>query len=349
MNCRILIVPDKFKGTLTAAQAARAIASGWLRARPGDQVDLQPMSDGGDGYGEILSPLLHAVPQTVVTVDAAHRPIRVRWWWNSRDRVAVIESALVIGLARLPKGYFHPFQLDTFGLARVFQDAAKRGATAIHIGIGGSATNDGGFGLARGMGWRFHDEQGSEILEWWQLNRLASATPPGKSWDVPVTVGVDVNNRLLGPRGCSAVYGPQKGLRSWDLSYAEGCLNRLRRIVRESVAMDFATKPGAGAAGGLGFGLMAFLGAKCESGFELFARFSDLKERIRAADCVVTGEGAIDAQTFMGKGVGEVVRLCRQYKVSCLGLAGRVETPDLARRYFTHFDSLVPFGGRQEG
>ena len=146
MPLNVLIVPDKFKGTLTAAAAAQAIARGWRRARPKDQLELLPMSDGGDGFGEVISQLLHARAQSIKTVDAAHRPCKAAWWWEPESRFAVVESAKVVGLAMLPPRAFHPFQLDTFGLGAVLRAAQSRGARQILIGIGGSATNDGGFG-----------------------------------------------------------------------------------------------------------------------------------------------------------------------------------------------------------
>ena len=160
---RILIIPDKFKGTLTAEAAAEAIARGWRKARPQDALDLLPMSDGGDGFGEVISRLLAAKVQTIKTVDAAHRPCLAKWWWEPKTKTAIVESATVIGLAMLPSKQFHPFDLDTFGMAAVLRAAAAKGARRCLIGIGGSATNDAGFGLARGLGWEFLDPDGLHI------------------------------------------------------------------------------------------------------------------------------------------------------------------------------------------
>ena len=160
MPLHVLIIPDKFKGTLTAAAAAEAIARGWRKARPHDSLDLLPMSDGGDGFGEVTSALLRARVQRVKTVDAAHRPCVARWWWEPRTRTAIIESAAVIGLAMLPPRRFHPFQLDTLGLGAVVRAAREKGGRRCLMGIGGSATNDGGFGLARALGWEFLDRSG---------------------------------------------------------------------------------------------------------------------------------------------------------------------------------------------
>lgn len=178
MSLTILIAPDKFKGTLTAHQAAEAIHSGWREVRPEDSFHLLPMSDGGDGFGQVLSVLLDGKAQTVKTVDAAHRPIVGQWWWEPTTRTAIVESAAIIGLAKLPAGRFHPFELDTLGLATVLQAAAEQGARRCVVGIGGSATNDGGFGLARGLGWRFLDRAGQEIEGWTGLAELDCIQAP---------------------------------------------------------------------------------------------------------------------------------------------------------------------------
>jgi len=342
MPLHVLIIPDKFKGTLTAAAAAQAIARGWHRARAGDSLDLLPMSDGGDGFGEVTRALLKARVQYVKTVDAAHRSRLARWWWEPRTRTAIIESAAVIGLAMLPPKRFHPFQLDTLGLGAVVRAAVKRGARRCLLGIGGSATNDGGFGLARALGWEFLDRTGDSIEQWTSLSRLERIRAPRRRrWFSALLVATDVQNRLLGARGASRVYGPQKGLREQDFALAERCLGRMAQVVRRELGHDFAREPGAGAAGGLGFGLMAFLGAEMQPGFDLVARQASLERRLSAADLVVTGEGAIDRSTLMGKGVGQVGRRCRQLKIPCIGLAGMVDISPGAGTCFAQTHALT--------
>jgi glycerate kinase len=346
MPLRVLIVPDKFKGTLTAEAAAEAIAQGWRQARPDDALALLPMSDGGDGFGAVMSRLLAAEARLADTVNAAHEPRQAPWWWTPQRRTAILESAQVIGLALLPPGKFHPFELDTFGLGGVVKAAVALGAERVLLGIGGSATNDGGFGLARALGWEFRDTSDRAIERWTELASLAQLVAPAPLVSRPsFVVAVDVQNPLLGPTGASRIYGPQKGIREADFALAEACLGRLADVVRRDLNLDVASEPGAGAAGGLGFGLRAFCGARLESGFALFARHARLEERIRAADLVITGEGAIDASTLMGKGVGEVARLCGKQAVPCLGLAGRLSEASLARvseNPFTRLAALAP-------
>lgn len=294
------------------------------------------MSDGGDGFGAVLGELLRAKIQKVKTVDAAHRPCEANWWWEPKTKTAVIESANIIGLAKLPPGKFHPFNLDTFGLGAVILAAKKKGARHCVIGIGGSATNDGGFGVARSLGWKFFDRNGVAIERWTELDRLARiASPTRTRWFKELIVAVDVQNPLLGARGATRVYGPQKGLRPEDFAKAEKCLRTLA-----NVSKSHTKTPGAGAAGGLGFGLMAFLGAKAKPGFELFMRFAKLEKRLRAADLVITGEGCIDQSTFMGKGVGEIGRRSQKHKIPCIALAGAITARDSAERFFAEAHAL---------
>jgi len=340
MPLKVLIIPDKFKGTLTARQAAEAIARGWRECRPRDTLELLPMTDGGDGFGEIISGLLRAKVRTAATVDAAHRPCRAKWWWEPQSKTAVIESAGVIGLAGLPPKKFHPFELDTFGLGPVVRAAAKKGAVRCLVGIGGSATNDAGFGLARALGWIFLDRRGNPITHWTQLHSLSGVRPPRRTrWFEQLIVAVDVRNPLLGARGCSRVYGPQKGLNRQDFPRAESCLRRLAAVLEQRLHRGRAREPGAGAAGGLGFGLACFLGAQLRPGFELFARKANLIQHLRRADLVITGEGAMDASTFMGKGAGEIARWCLQLKIPCIGLAGQMTSHH--KKLFTAQNSLV--------
>jgi glycerate 2-kinase len=346
---KVLVVPDKFKGTLTAREAAGAIARGWAAVRPGDELDLLPMSDGGDGFGEIMSSLLGAAATVTPTIDAAHRPCDATWWFQEQTRTAIVESARIIGLAQLPPGNYHPFDLDTEGLGEVVHAAAKQGARRCIIGIGGSATNDAGFGMARRLGWGFFDEPGANLQRWTELNRLSSVAPPPQ-WQLfdELIVAVDVQNPLLGPKGCTRVYGPQKGLRPGDFAPAEQCLQRLASVLQQQLRLDFANTPGAGAAGGLGFGLLTFAGARLAGGFELFASQAQLRQRLQKSDLVITGEGAIDRQTLMGKGVGQVANLSRDVGVLCLGLAGIVRQRAKAEDLFAQAHALTDITSSRE-
>ncbi len=347
---RVLIAPDKFKGTLSAEAVARTIAQGWRKVRPDDDIRLLPISDGGDGFGPVLGRLLNARTQSLITCNAARQPVRARWWWVAEKRLAIIEAAQANGLAQLPKGRYHPFELDTLGVARPLEFALRKGAQHCIVGVGGSATNDGGFGLAIGLGWVFLDRAGQRILRWTDLHRLDRMVPPAQDsparprssgsgaserlhLDPPnpsngsalcrVTVATDVDNPLLGPQGATRVYGPQKGLTPADHPIAEKNLRRLAQVVERQLGFD-SSAPGAGAAGGLGFGLMAFLGAERRLGFDVFADCSQLDRLLKQSDLVITGEGSFDDQSLMGKGVGQCIQRCSRQKRPVIVLAGRV-------------------------
>jgi glycerate kinase len=336
---KVLIVPDKFKGTLRANEAADAIAAGWRQARANDELELLPMSDGGDGFGEIIGRLLAADRCTTQTVNAAHENIQADWWWSEKTQTGVVESARVIGLAMLPPGRFHPFELDTLGLGHLLREIARehRGCRLI-VGIGGSATNDGGFGMARGLGFRFMDGTDNCLDRWLELDRAlhvraATDEPPFAE----VVIATDVENPLLGESGATRVYGPQKGMRVEDFPIAEKCLERLAQVVARDLNLDAAAEPGTGAAGGLGYGLRVFLRGRFEPGFQIFADLSGLREKIEDADLVITAEGCIDAQTGMGKGTGAVLNLARAAGKPCFGLAALLGEESGA----TAFDKLL--------
>ena len=339
MSRRVLIIPDKFKGTLTARQAAEAIAEGWSKARPDDELELLPMSDGGDGFGQILGEILGAEARTVETVDAAHQPCTASWWWLADSKTAIIESANVIGLAMLPNGEFHPRDLDSQGLAAVLQAASDAGAKRCVIGIGGSATNDAGTGMARGLGWQF---AGSAPIEHWpDLTRLESIERPTAPLGIPrLEVAVDVQNPLTGPHGCSAIYGPQKGLAPDEIEPADAALLRLAEISAKDLDTR-ADTPGDGAAGGLGFGLRCFAGGILRPGFDLFAEQVGLIDRLKEFDLVITGEGSIDPSTLMGKGVGELAARCRELELPCIGLGGVVSDSNEVAQAFTTAAGVV--------
>ncbi len=348
---RVAIVPDKFKGTLSAAEAAGVMARGWRRVRPEDCLELIPMSDGGDGFGEAIALQEQGRRRRAKTVNAAGESLWAPWWWTPQSRTAILETAQVVGLAQLPKGKFHPFELDTAGLGILIAKVLRReAASRLLIGLGGSATNDGGFGMARSLGWQFFGRNGKPIVRWTDLVELESVTAPSRGGfggsalgrgGLKVAVAVDVQNRLLGAEGASRIYGPQKGLRERDMPGAEACLARLAECFRQLTGRDEGACPGAGAAGGLGFGCCVFLGGELCSGFEVFAGRAQLERRLRRADLVLTGEGAIDPSSLMGKGVGQVAAWCRRLRKPCVALGGSV-SGQVAASVFWRLYSIVP-------
>ena len=300
----------------------------------------------------MLAKLLRAKRRVTTSYDAAHRFIHPYWWFRGETRTAIIESAMVVGLAMLEEEERHPMRLDSMGLGELMFYCSRSGrsrqktARRAIIGIGGSATNDAGFGMAAELGWKFLDKAGREIQQWPNLVKLEKMTPPDPD-ELPlcllekVTVAVDVQNPLLGPNGCTRVYGPQKGLREEDMPKAERALTRLAEVWEAQTGKDAASLPGAGAAGGLGFGLHCFAGAEIRPGFEIFAEAAKLPGLLQKADLVITGEGAMDRQTVMGKGVGELAKLALEHDRFCIGLAGQLHDEEKLRRHFLHCDALT--------
>lgn len=324
---KVCICPDKFKGSLTATEAATHIANAWAEIRPQDQLTIIPVTDGGDGFGALLGESLGMRLQVTPTCDSSGQPI-VGSWWRSEDGMGVFETATVIGLAALEPGKYHPFDLDTRGLGAVFQAMKSSATRHVVVGIGGSSTNDGGFGLARALGWTFEGKDGAAIERWTDLADLERIIPPDPAVAIQfdkVTIAADVSNPLLGPEGATRVYGPQKGIQDDDFETAEENLSRLSEVVDAYFGKPYSTNPGAGAAGGLGFALSAFLNGEFQSGFDLYAAKVGLGPAIDSADLVITGEGAIDSSTAMGKGVGAAWDLAQKAGARAILLGGQAK------------------------
>lgn len=253
----------------------------------------------------------------------------------------MVESASIIGLAMLHETDRRPLNNDSTGLGLALKQIERDGATHTIVGIGGSGTNDGGFGVARQLGWRFLTEKQDEIGQWPDLSFLASIVAPVNRFSIPLTIAVDVQNPLLGATGCSRVYGPQKGLTEADLPRAEAALEQLAEVWKSQTGEDAACLQGAGAAGGLGFGLHCFAGAKIRSGFEIFAETAQLESLFMDADLVITGEGAMDRQSIMGKGVGELAKLAKSNRCRCIGLAGNLDDRETLLQHFGACSALT--------
>ncbi len=322
----MVVAPDKFKGTLTAAQAAAHITAGLRRARPGLAVEQIPVADGGDGT-------------VAAAVAAGYRPVRLtvrgpagppaeaEFAW--RDGTAIIEAAQASGLVRLPGGRPQPLTATSYGVGELIAAAAARGARRIVLGLGGVASTDGGAGMLQALGGRLTDQAGRELAPGGAalaaLDRLdlTGLTPLA---DVEVLVASDVDNPLLGSHGAAAVYGPQKGASAADVAILETALTRWADISERARAghshwaggedgrrpmtrtVRLRDEPGAGAAGGLGFAALAFLNAWIRPGIALLLDMISFTERLAGARLVITGEGSLDAQTLRGKAPAGVAR-----------------------------------------
>jgi glycerate kinase len=334
-SVRILVAPDKFKGSLSAIEAADAIALGLEHALPLARFHKIPLADGGEGTAEQFIKVFGGQMIECETTDALGRPIRATYGWTPSLRQAVIEMSAASGLWRLREDERDPLRATTFGVGTLMIDAARRGARKILVGLGGSATNDAGAGMAAALGHRFLDERGVPLTptprNFPQIRRIERSP---RLFAPEVVAISDVRNPLLGPNGASRVYGPQKGAAPAMVEELERHLANFADLVRRDLNCDFRATPGAGAAGGLGFGLLSFCQATIRSGFDTFAEMIELDRLIRSVDLVVTGEGLLDPQTLEGKGPGGIAQRARDAGKPVIAFAGAVRgEPMLSERF----------------
>jgi glycerate 2-kinase len=321
---RVVVAPDKFKGSLTAAEAADAIASGLLDKRPDLDIARVPIADGGDGT--VAAALARGFTEVVVEA-AGPTGIRVRTSYARIGTQSVVELAAVCGLDRLPGRRPDPLGASTYGLGEVLRHAIEHGAHEILLGVGGSASTDGGAGMAQALGARLLDAEGGDLRRGGAaLTSLVSLDLSGLRRTVGnarIVVASDVDNPLLGPRGAAAIFGPQKGADSEDVRLLEAGLTSWSSVVCEAVGRDYADHRGAGAAGGTGFAALALLGAELRPGIELILDMLRFDEALAGADLVITGEGSLDEQSLSGKAPIGVARAAARQSVPVVAVAGR--------------------------
>jgi glycerate 2-kinase len=333
---RILIAPDKFKGTLSAREVAEAIASGLRDVLPDAKIDIVPLADGGEGTAEVISNALGAEWVKCEAHDPLGRQIEAGYGWVGKQKLAVMEMSEAAGMRRLGDKKRDPLRATTFGVGEMILHAHRGGAIEILIGLGGSATNDGGFGMARAIGYRFFDAKRAHEFRAavGKLINLEQIQKP-KHLSLPkITTAVDVKNPLLGSNGATRVFGPQKGVTADRMKILERALTRLADVVAKEFGFDHRKEPGAGAAGGLGFGLMSFCRAKIRSGFDVVAESVGLESRIKDVDLVITGEGSLDRQTLEGKTPAGVARLAHKLGKRVLAFVGRASDDPELRKLF---------------
>jgi glycerate kinase len=326
---RVLIAPDKFAGTLTAVEAAEAIAEGWRRRAPRDETVLVPMADGGPGFCDVLHASLGGDLLALTVSGPYGDPVPATVLLTGET--AYVESAQACGLHLTPREQRDPGRATSSGVGELLAAGVDAGARRIVVGLGGSATNDGGAGLLAALGYRLLDQQGEEIAPTGgglqQLQRIDSSARDCRLDDVVIDVACDVTNPLLGPTGASLVFGPQKGADANAVELLEGNLTRWAAILRRDLGRDVAAVLGAGAAGGLGAGLLAVADARLKRGVELVIEAVGLREALLGADLCLTGEGALDGQTAFGKTAEGVARTCRSLGVPCVVVAGSLRPP----------------------
>ena len=325
---KVVVAPDKFKGSLSAPDAARAMARGVAAACPEASLVLVPMADGGEGTVEALVAATGGTFREANVTGPLGEPVVARFGLLGDGTTAVLEMATASGLVLVPRERRDPLRATTRGTGDLLRAALDLGVTSIILGIGGSATNDGGAGLAQALGARLLDEDGQELSPGGaalaRLDRIDAFGLDPRLARTSIRVACDVANLLCGPTGASAVYGPQKGATPEDVARLDATLAHYARIIARDLGRDVAGLPGAGAAGGLGAGLVAFAGGMLTPGIDLVIGAVGLRDRLRGADLCLTGEGSIDASSAFGKTAVGVARLARELGVPCLALAGMI-------------------------
>lgn len=327
---RVICAPDSFKESLSAADAATAMRRGVLQAMPDATVDLCPIADGGEGTVAAMLAATDGRAMTTAVDGPTGEPVQATWGMlgNTEETTAVIEMAAASGLPLVPVAKRDPTRTSTRGTGQLIAAALEAGAKRIIIGIGGSATNDGGTGMAQALGVRFIDANGNAISEPMTGGLLASVAHIDVSGldprlaKVRVTAACDVTNPLTGPRGAAAVYGPQKGATPAQVAELDAGLAHLARLLREQHDIDVEPLPGSGAAGGLGGGLVAFLHANLMPGIDLVLDAIGFDARVEGATLCLTGEGKLDGQSLSGKACLGVAQRAAKHGVPTIALVG---------------------------
>jgi glycerate 2-kinase len=323
---RIVVAPNAFKGSLTARQAAKAMAAGVARAVPDVEIVQVPVADGGDGLVDVALQAMGGLPRAHTVTGPLGEPVEATFCHVPVMHFAAIEMALASGLALVPPDRRDVMRTTTRGTGELIAAALDLGVGRIGVGIGGSATNDGGAGMAAALGMRFLDENGEEVEPvGGTLHRIALIDNSGldpRVRGVRIEAVCDVDNPLIGARGAAHVYGPQKGATPEQVALLDAGLVHLAEVIEKDLGLKVADLPGSGAAGGLGAGLRAFLGAELRRGVDLVLEIVGLKDKLRGADLALTGEGQIDFQTAFGKAPAGVGAAAKEGGVPCIAIAG---------------------------
>ncbi len=326
---QIIVAPDKFKGSMSASEAAKIIARGISSVLPQAKLLLFPLSDGGEGLVEALTGGRDGKIYKTNVRGPHGSPVEAAWGTVNEDNTAVIEMSAASGLALVPEEQRNPSITTTYGTGELIKAALDRGCSNIIVGIGGSSTNDGGAGMAQALGAKLQDRSGKPLnfggAELLRLNKIDLSGLDPRLKRVKVMVAGDVDNPLTGPHGASLIYAPQKGASKEMAEKLDRALKKFARVVKNDLGIEVDRIPGAGAAGGLGAGLIAFLGAEMHSGIELVLDILNVDRHLPECCLVITGEGKLDAQSVYGKAPVGVSRRARSHGVPVIALAGSLE------------------------
>jgi len=321
---KIVIAIDSFKGCASSSELSDAIKEGILNVYPNPEIIICPIADGGEGTVEALSSLDNSKTILVSCSNALGEPISAKYL-ILKNKTAVIEMSSASGLELIPKEDRDPNIASSYGTGELIKDAISKGSKEFIIGLGGSATNDAGLGMLRALGFRFFDHLDQEIFLTRDMNRISRIDQTNKMEELhycEFLVACDVNNPLFGLNGASYIYGAQKGASPVDIIQLDTKLEHFAKISKENGFKESANKLGAGAAGGMGFAFMSFLNSTLQPGIQLILEQVQLKEKIKDANFLITGEGKIDKQSCMGKVIDGIGTLCKAHNIPCIALTG---------------------------
>ena len=328
----IVLAVDKFKGSLSCFEACQQVENAIKKVKPNFSVSTFPMADGGDGFAQVLKYYLKTKTVWVNTLDPIHRKIKGYYEWNSIKKVAIIELAVASGLVLLNNHERNPLVTSTLGTGILIQHAIDKGAKKIILGLGGSATNDGGMGIAHALGFKFKDAFGNVLAPCGAaLVQIKHIEKPAKFKKINLVIACDVNNPLCGKNGASCVYGPQKGANPQDVALLDKGLKNLANIIEQQTCKKVANIPGIGAAGGVSAILNGYYNTKMIKGIDLVLQNSKIAKAIKVADLLITGEGKIDNQSMSGKVVGSLVEMANRNTTPVLLIAGITDLPNKSK------------------
>lgn len=326
---RIVIAPDSFKGSLSSLEAATSMGQGIRRVEPSVDCKLIPIADGGEGTVDAILASIGGKKVYFPATDPMGHQIEAGLGWIETNKTAVIEMAEASGLHHLLRESLAPEEASTFGTGQQIKAALDLGAEEIIIGLGGSATVDGGVGCLEALGVRFYDHSGNLISRvggrLWSIYDIDASKLDPRVSSVRIRAASDVTNPLLGDKGAVYFFGPQKGVTSEEREKFERGMESYSAQVVRCTGKDFREFPGSGAAGGLGFGLLSFLGVQLVPGFRLVSEIARLEQEISRSDLVLTGEGSLDEQSLFGKVPVEIGKLARKHQVPAVAFAGKID------------------------
>lgn len=325
---KVIVAIDSFKESLTSIQAGDAARRGILAAVPEAEIQVLPLADGGEGTSEALTAGLGGETVSVTVTGPLQKPVTARYGVIPNQNLAVMEMAQAAGIALVSSAWRNPLKTTTFGVGEMILDALNRGCRSFLIGIGGSATSDGGLGMLTALGYRFLDQKGEPVGicggDLLNVTQIIDVSADPRLAQCHFQIACDVNNPLCGVCGAAAVYGPQKGARPDEVKVLDEGLKSFSAVTAASTGTDCSETPGAGAAGGLGFAFLSFLRGELCPGAQLVLEVIGFERRLAGIDFVVTGEGKLDAQTAMGKAPVGVAALAKKHGVPVIAFAGSI-------------------------